>query len=152
MNILNTIKRFVGLDDDEYYEDEYFEDEEVEVDDDAQAKKTVQPFSAKKGFSKVVPINPTGASRIRIMKPTEFDDSTNVAKEVKEGRPVIFDVGNLETEEARRIVDFVSGAAFGVNGDIKRVSGGTFVAAPRNYDITGENLKEHTRNGFDWNI
>lgn len=155
MSILNTIKRFVGLGDDEYFDDDYYADEEFDDDgfeEEPAPKKMSQPFALRKSVSKVVPISSAASSRIRIMKPAEFDDSRNVAKEIQEGRPVIFDVGALETDEARRIVDFVSGAVFGVDGDIKRVSGGTFVAAPKNYDITGENLKEHTKSSFDWNL
>ena len=115
------------------------------------------PFQAfnssdKKTFSKVVPINPTSSSRIKIMRPSDINDSTNVANEIKEGRLVIFDVGQIDNEEARRIVDFMSGAAYGVNGKVRRVSEGIFVAAPKNIDITGDTMKEHVKNGMDWNF
>lgn len=106
----------------------------------------------KKTFSKVVPINPTSSSRIKIMRPSDINDSTNVANEIKEGRLVIFDVGQIDNEEARRIVDFMSGAAYGVNGKVRRVSEGIFVAAPKNIDITGDTMKEHVKNGMDWNF
>ena len=53
---------------------------------------------------------------------------------------------------ARRIVDFMSGAAYGVNGKVRRVSEGIFVAAPKNIDITGDTMKEHVKNGMDWNF
>ncbi len=150
MGFLNAVKNFIGIEtEDDYYDDEYY-DEENELDDEPQIKKT-SAFS-RKNSSKVVPINPGASSRIRIMKPSEFDDSTGIADEIKGGRLVIFDVGNLDATEARRVVDFVSGAAYGLSGNVRRVSGGIFVAAPRNIDITGDNLKEHTRSTFDWNM
>ena len=111
-----------------------------------------QQSAPKKTFSKVVPINPTSSSRIKIMRPSDINDSTNVANEIKEGRLVIFDVGQIDNEEARRIVDFMSGAAYGVNGKVRRVSEGIFVAAPKNIDITGDTMKEHVKNGMDWNF
>ena len=86
------------------------------------------------------------------MRPSDINDSTNVANEIKEGRLVIFDVGQIDNEEARRIVDFMSGAAYGVNGKVRRVSEGIFVAAPKNIDITGDTMKEHVKNGVDWNF
>ncbi len=151
MGFINAVKNFIGIEtEDEYYDDEYY-DEEDEIEEEPQPKRTAASFT-KKSSSKVVPINPGTSSRIRIMKPSEFDDSTGVADEIKGGRLVIFDVGNLDASDARRVVDFVSGAAYGVNGNVRRVSGGIFVAAPRNIDITGDNLKEHTRNTFDWNV
>lgn len=149
MGFINSVKNFIGIGTEEdYYEDEYY-DEENEIEDEPQPRKS---SFTRKSTSKVVPINPGASSRIRIMKPSEFDDSTGIADEIKSGRLVIFDVGNLDSSEARRVVDFISGAVYGVNGNVKRVSGGIFVAAPRNIDITGDNLKEHTRNSFDWNL
>jgi cell division inhibitor SepF len=151
MSFINAVKNFIGIEtEEEYYDDEYYDEENELEEEEPQAKRT-STFS-RKNTSKVVPINPGATSRIRIMKPSEFDDSTGIADEIKGGRLVIFDVGNLDATEARRVVDFVSGAAYGVNGNVRRVSGGIFVAAPRNIDITGDNLKEHTRNTFDWNV
>ncbi len=148
MGFINTVKNFIGIETEEdYYDEDYYEE-----DDDIEEEPPARRSSSKRGSSKVIPINPGVSSRIRIMKPAEFDDSTGIADEIKGGRLVIFDVGNLDAGEARRVVDFVSGAAYGVNGNVRRVSGGIFVAAPRNIDITGDNLKEHTRNTFDWNV
>lgn len=151
MSFLNTIKSFIGIDtDDEYYDDEYYDEEDEIEEEEPQDKKN--PFTAKKTASKVVPINPGASNRIRIMKPADFNESTGIADEVKGGRLVIFDVDNLDSSDQRRVVDFISGTVYGVNGNIRRVSGTIFVAAPRSIDITGDNFKEHTRNNFDWNI
>ncbi|MCH5210484.1 MAG: cell division protein SepF [Oscillospiraceae bacterium] len=150
MSFINAVKNFIGIESEEdYYDDEYY-DEEDEIEEDEPPRRSMS-FS-RRSSSKVVPINPGASSRIRIMKPNDFEDSTGIADEIKGGRLVIFDVGNLDASDARRVVDFVSGAAYGVNGNVRRVSGGIFVAAPRNIDITGDNLKEHTRNSFDWSV
>ncbi len=149
MGFINTIKNFIGIETEEdYYEDEYY-DEEDEIEEEPVSRRG---FGRRNTSSKVVPINPGTSSRIRIMKPSDFDDSTGIADEIKGGRLVIFDVGNLDAQDARRVVDFVSGAAYGLSGNVRRVSGGIFVAAPRNIDITGDNLKEQTRSSFDWNM
>ena len=149
MSFINSVKNFIGIDTgDDYYDDEYY-DEEDDIEEEPLPRKGA---SARRSSSKVVPLNPGASSRIRIMKPSEFDDSTGIADEIKGGRLVIFDVTNLGNDDARRVVDFVSGAAYGVSGNVRRVSGGIFVAAPRNIDITGDNLKEHTRNTFNWNV
>ncbi|MCC8170118.1 MAG: cell division protein SepF [Oscillospiraceae bacterium] len=148
MSFLNTVKNFIGLETDEYYDDEYYDEDDVEEEDSAPRAST-HTFP-RRTSSKVVPLNSVNQSRVRIIKPENFDASTKVADEVKGGRMVIFDVGMLDADEARRIVDFVAGAVYGVSGNIRRVSGGIFVAAPRNIDITGDNIKEQARNSFDW--
>lgn len=151
MSFWNTVKSFMGMEtDDDYYDDEYYDEEDEIEEEEPQVKKN--PFAAKKTASKVVPINPGASNRIRIMKPSDFNESKSIADEVMGGRLVIFDVENLDSSDQRRVVDFVSGTVYGVNGHIKRVSGTIFVAAPRSVDITGDNFKEHARNNFDWNI
>lgn len=151
MSFISAVKNFIGIETEEDYYDEDYYDEEDEFEEEPAPRK-ITPTFPRKNSSKVVPINPGASSRIRIMKPSDFDGSTGIADEVKGGRLVIFDVGNLDASDARRVVDFVSGAAYGVNGNVRRVSGGIFVAAPRHIDITGDNLKEQTRNTFDWNV
>ena len=140
MGFLNTVKHFLGFEsEDDYYDDDYYDEEEAEDEENARVKRSSQQSAPKKTFSK-------------IMRPSDINDSTNVANEIKEGRLVIFDVGQIDNEEARRIVDFMSGAAYGVNGKVRRVSEGIFVAAPKNIDITGDTMKEHVKNGMDWNF
>jgi cell division inhibitor SepF len=148
MSFLNTVKNFIGMETDDYYdEDEYYEDDEIEEE---APRASTHTFPKRSSSSKVVPLNSANQARVRIIKPDNFDASTKVADEVKSGRMVIFDVGMLDADEARRIVDFVAGAVYGVSGNIRRVSGGIFVAAPRNIDITGDNIKEQARSSFDW--
>ena len=148
MSFINAIKDFIGIETDEDYDDDYYEeDDEIEEEPERKA-----PYF-KKSSSKVVPIGSnSGNAKIRIIKPVTFDDSTKISDEVKARRLVIFDVGNMDEDEARRVVDFVAGSVYGLSGNIRRVSGGIFVAAPSNIDITVDNLQTHTRNSFDWNV
>ena len=101
MGFLNTVKHFLGFEsEDDYYDDDYYDEEEAEDEENARVKRSSQQSAPKKTFSKVVPINPTSSSRIKIMRPSDINDSTNVANEIKEGRLVIFDVGQIDNEEA----------------------------------------------------
>lgn len=150
MGFVNSIKNFIGIEtDEEYYDDEYY-DEGDEIAEEEEPKRSAKV--SRKSASKVVPINPGSSSRVRIMTPSQFEESTGIADEIKSGRLVIFNIGQLNDDDARRVVDFISGTAYGLNGNVRRASRDIFVAAPRNIDITGDNLKEHTRNTFDWNV
>ena len=140
MGFVDAVKEFIGFGD--------LEDEEEEM----EYEEPVEELHQSKK-SKVVPIHQgQGQSRIVILKPKCFSNSTAVADELKKRRPVVIDVGALDPDEARRVVDFVAGAVYGLSGNIRRVSGGIFVAAPSNIDITGDNLQAQTRNSFDWNM
>lgn len=150
MGFLNSVKNFIGLDtdEDEYYDDEYMDEDDEEYEE--EPRRRFGGFSNR--TAKVVPVHSAGGSRVRIIKPKSFEESGKIADEIKEHRLVIFDVTTLDIDQARRIVDFIVGAAYAVNGNVRRVSGGIFVAAPSNIDISGENIKEQTRSSFDWNV
>lgn len=78
-------------------------------------------FSGKKS-NKVVPINPQSSqARIVVLKPKCFNNSTAVADELRKRRPVIVDVGALDPDEARRVVDFISGTVYGIDGKARRL-------------------------------
>ena len=146
MGFLNTVKHFLGFEsEDDYYDDDYYDEEETEDEENARVKRSSQQSAPKKTFSKVVPINPTSSSRIKIMRPSDINDSTNVANEIKEGRLVIFDVGQIDNEEARRIVDFISGGVYALDGYIQKVSNSIFLVAPSNYEITNEMAREEMK-------
>ncbi len=150
MSFFNSVKNFIGMGDEEEYEDEEFFDEEFEEEEyDEEPKRKFTAFPRK---PKVVPINSAATSKVRIIKARSNDEATKIADETKAGRLVIFDVTGLDTEDARRIVDFMSGAAYALDGNVRRIAGGIFVAAPRNIDITSDNFKEQSRTGFDWNV
>lgn len=149
MGIINSVKSFIGMEDEEeLYDDGYIENDDEEYED--EPKKRFSSFSNR--AAKVVPVRSGPNSKVRIIKPKSFEESGKIADEIKGDRLVIFDVTALQIEEARRIVDFIVGSAYALNGNVRRVSGGIFVAAPNSIDITGDNLKEQTRSSFDWNV
>ena len=147
MGILSTVKNFMGFDDEyEDYEDENVE--EYDEEEDSKHKKYTRTASQSK--SKVIPITARNESaNVQIIKPINFDDARKISDVVMRDQVVVFDVtGMRDSEEALRVVDFVSGTVYGLRGNIRKINVGIFVAAPRHIDIPGDNIKEHTRNNF----
>ncbi len=147
MGLFSSVKSFMGFDDDyEDYEDEQFEEEDAE--EEPRRKK----FTRSASHSKVIPI--TGRNEdanVQIIKPATFDDARKASEVLMRDQVVVFDVtGMRDSDEALRVVDFVSGTVFGLRGNIRKINTGIFIAAPRHIDISGDNIKEHTRNNFDW--
>lgn len=143
MGLVDKIKDLTGFGEIEY-EDEYdYEPEEEE--------KAVRKSSIIKK-SKVVPISGQDSqAKIVVLKPKCFNNSTEVADELKQRRPVVIDVGVLDPDEARRVVDFIAGTVYGVDGNMQKVSGGIFLATPNHVDIMGEVLKDGKGN-FEWSM
>ena len=146
MGFVDAVKDFVGFGDIDYEEE--YELEEEAFEDISEEKPS---FFGRK--NKVVPLDrQASAPRIMVIKPKCFNNSTEAADQLKQRRPVILDVGGLDPEEARRVVDFIAGTVYGLGGDIQKVSGGIFVATPASFDIAGDFLKDKSGIGLDWSM
>ncbi len=147
MGFVDAVKDFVGFGNVDYEEDVDMQEEEIE---DRYEERS--PIFTKKS-SKIVPIaGQDSVPNIVIINPKCFNDSTQAADQIKKRRPVVLDVGSLDPDEARRVVDFIAGTVYGVSGDIQKVSGGIFIATPPSFNIAGDFLKDRSGAGFDWSM
>jgi cell division inhibitor SepF len=87
-----------------------------------QPQKNVKPLDA----ATVEPVT---------LKPTSYGHCKEIAERFKSGQPVIMNMIATDPEEGRRIIDFVSGLAFGLNGSLERVSRGVFRITPNGVRI-----------------
>jgi cell division inhibitor SepF len=79
---------------------------------------------------------PTGdLYRITTLHPHTYNDARRIGEEFRNGTPVIMNLGDMDDEDARRIVDFSAGLAFGLHGSIEKVAKGVFLLSPANVDI-----------------
>ncbi len=145
MNLVEKIKDLTGFGEIDYEED-YEEEYEEPIAEKAQKKNSFVKKNKVVSLGTYEPQN-----RIVVLKPRSFNNSTEVADELKQRRPVIIDVGALDPDEARRVVDFIAGTVYGVDGNMQKVSGGIFLATPNHVDIMGEVLKDGKGN-FEWSM
>ncbi|MDO4618143.1 MAG: cell division protein SepF [Clostridia bacterium] len=138
MGFVESVKDMLGFGDYDY-EDEEFEMEEEEE----EVSKPRESIFSRKSSSKVVSLESgQNQSKIVVLKPKCFNNASQIADELRRRRPVIVDVGALDPDEARRIIDFVSGTVYGIQGRMEKITSGIFVATPSQVDIMGEVLKD----------
>lgn len=104
--------------------------------------------------SRVVPLRSasTSASRIlevSIMKPTRFDDSQDICDMLVNERATVVNLEGIDLGLAQRIMDFISGAVYALNGKIHQISNLIFIVSPENVDISGDYLSYVEQNGFE---
>lgn len=93
-------------------------------------------------FSSAVAVreNSRGAmvkSKITTIRPKSFaDDAQTIANALREKVPVIINFENTDTADAQRIVDFISGTVYALNGTLRQVSQKVFISAPNNVTVT----------------
>lgn len=135
----------VGENEEELDEDEMegtenlydYEDEE-EVED-----KNSESFSFfKSKNNKVVNMPQSQSIKMKILKPTNYDDVDDIIRELKAKNGTVMNLEYVNKDIARRIIDTVSGAVTALDGRIEKVSNAIFVVAPYNYDITNEPISK----------
>jgi len=97
----------------------------------------------------VVNLHAQRQTRVVVAEPRSFDEAQEIAEHLKNRRPVIVNLEHVDTEIARRIVDFVSGATLALNGAQQKVGGGIFLFVPNNVDIEGK-TQALERGIFPW--
>jgi len=131
-------------------------EEEVEnspnVKDNSQQAQFITSPSSKRTSGKVVNIHTNNQFKVIIIQPETIDDAQEICDHLKSKKAVVVNLEGLGKEEAQRIVDFLSGAVYALDGGIQKVSYGIFVIAPNNVDLMGEFSNNEFKNKgvFPW--
>ena len=123
------------------YNQEY--DEEYE-----QEEPETESVGLFKRRNKVVPIQQPQQIKMKIAKPTNFDQAREIIAQLKEKNSIVLNLEYVNKDGARRIVDAVGGAVEALEGNIEKVSNSIFVVAPYNYDIINEVTREKIESKF----
>ena len=147
--LMNKVFDLFGMD---RAEEEDYENEDVYDYEDEEEEQEERGFFSRKNRenSKVVnmPQAQTNANAIKmvISQPTSFEQSDEICSFLKERKSVIVNLEYVNKDVARRIVDFISGGVYALDGYIQKVSNSIFLVAPSNYEITNEMAREEMKN------
>ena len=164
MSFWDNIKKFAPTyADDEYdeYDDEEegldgYEEEEVEERPAPRSRRSsifstpaaedttfkAAPTTASTGFSGQV-VSLGNRQEVVLFHPATFNDTSKAADDLRSKKAVIVNMENVDKAMARRVVDFLSGCAYAVDGKVKKVAQSTYLFCPHNMDVVGdlENLQ-----------
>lgn len=150
MSILNKVFNLIGVEvdeaDDNYEEELLGNNNMVSSPDDDELTE----IGGKK--NKVVKIHTTAQLKLVVIQPETFEEARDIAIHLKSKKPVVMNLEAVDKDVQRRIVDFLSGAVYALDGNIQKVSNGIFLIAPYNVGIMGD-FKDELRNKgiFPWN-
>jgi len=88
----------------------------------------------------------SSALELKIVKPDSFASVTQIADHLLNRCTVVLNLEATNKETARRIVDFLTGVAYSIDGQIKPVANNTFIITPNNVDVSGEVAEEQKNN------
>ncbi len=73
--------------------------------------------------------------KVVVMAPKQFDDAQPISDHIRSGKPVVVNFEGIDPEVMKRIIDFISGTVYAINGNIQLVGKNMMICAPNNVDI-----------------
>jgi len=73
-----------------------------------------------------------------LFRPGSFNDTSKAADDLRSRKAVIVNMENVDKAMARRVVDFLSGCVYALDGDVKKIAQSAYLFCPHNMDIVGD--------------
>jgi cell division inhibitor SepF len=93
-----------------------------------------------------LPAEPT--YRITTLMPTSYNDAKEIGEQFRSGIPVIMNLTDMETSDAKRLVDFAVGLTFGLHGRLDKVTNKVFMLSPSNVEVSDADMARIREGGF----
>ena len=145
-------------------DDEEFDNEDYYLDDEEEEELPRNPFRRKKEAaaikstrrdttpkekpvkttSKITPISKSSRKQVSsdmevcVIKPSSIEDEIEITDTLLNGRTVVINMEGLNVDVAQRIIDFTSGSAYALHGNLQKISNFIFIATPHGVDISGD--------------
>lgn len=104
------------------------------------AQKSEKNQTASRRSSKITPIKKAGTAEMEVcvIKPTSMEETKEIVDTLRDNCTVVLNLEGLDVELAQRIIDFVSGASYAIEGGLRKASSYFFILTPYGVEITGD--------------
>lgn len=125
MSLKDKFKNFFDTNDE-------YEYEEIEITED----EYVEPRRRNKNVVNLTKIE-NSVSQVILYEPKSYDEVQEIADNLLNNRSVVINLHQVDSAQAKRIVDFLSGTVYAVKGDIQKLGISTFLCTPENVEVSG---------------
>lgn len=127
MGVYNRFMSFLGL-----------ADEEEDWRDDPEQPSEPEPLKGqRKSKQNVVSIHSKTNIRVVLFEPRSYEEAQEMADHLRSRRQVVVNLQRVRKEHAVRIIDFLSGTVYALNGHISKVGTGIFLCTPDTVEVQG---------------
>ncbi len=160
MSFWDNVKKFTQPYSDEEYDEEYDEemgDYEEEQEAPAPRARRSSPFAetrqepaapaytpapsedrSSRSFNGQVLSMGSGKQEVVLFHAKTFDDAAKAADELRRRKAIILNMENVDKSLTRRVVDFLSGSVYALDGSVKKIAQATYLFCPHNMDVVGD--------------
>lgn len=83
-------------------------------------------------------ITNTATNKMMLLEPRAYSESQQIADYLKKRNAVVVNLKRVTPDQAKRIVDFLSGTLYAIGGDLQKLGGGIFLCTPNNVNVEGK--------------
>ena len=159
MGLMDELKKLTRPYNEEDMDEYDYDEEEDELDPEPEPAPAPRrsAFSApepaannnnrRTGPARVVNLNNNTAMQVVLVKPDRFDTVSEIADNLRDKKAIVLNLESTNKDVARRLVDFLSGVAYALDGKIKKVAISTYILTPYNVEIVGDLVEELENSG-----
>lgn len=98
----------------------------------------------------------SGNGKMILLEPRAYSESQQIADHLKKRNIVVVNMKRVTPDQAKRIVDFLSGTVYAIDGDLQKIGGGIFLCTPKNVNVEGtiseeeEKGKKNKEQDLEW--
>lgn len=126
MSIKNKLKSFFSVEDEYEY-----------IDEETYADSNPEPEQTGKNSNVISLKSMQQSSKLVLCEPRMYNEAQEIADHLKNRKAVVINLQRVDHHQAKRIVDFLSGTVYAINGDIQKLGQQTFLCTPDNVDVSG---------------
>lgn len=120
-----------------FFEEDYDENEQnVEIDVDDTTKTSVFEKAKSSHTSKVMD-GLNSNSHLILFEPRAYSETQEIANYLKQKRAAVVNLHRLQKEQSKRVIDFLSGVIYAIEGDIQQIGPKIFLCTPKNISVSG---------------
>ena len=122
--------------------DENEEFEEYEEEEQVAAPAPVQAPKAAPATRSTGGISSGAALEMKVVKPERFDEVQMIGEHLLARRTVVLNLEDTNKETTKRIIDFLGGVVFAIQGKVRKVANATYVVTPKNVEVSSEQAEQ----------
>ena len=137
--------RFSAFRDPVDYEDEYEDGYILEEEEERPAEDINTSFFRRANSAKVVDLRSANQQQVVVMQPADIDSAQQACDHIRSGKTVICNIEKVDPKIAQRVIDFITGAAYALDGRVMPVSSVIFVVAPRQTTLIEGSITDQSK-------
>lgn len=131
---MDKVKKWFFEEDDD---DELYEDVDVEVEEEPVKTSMFEKAKSTKTSDAVKALSANKDSHLVLFEPRAYSETQEIATYLKQKRAAVVNLHRLQKEQSKRVIDFLSGVIFAIEGDIQQIGPKIFLCTPKNIGVTG---------------